>query len=444
MALSLSVVKNIAALEALGSAWAALLARSAVDEPMASPLWLLAWWRTFGPLSGRRLIALAFEEEGRLVGLVPLLLRTHSYGRAIPFRRIELLGTGEPEEDEICSEYLGVIAERGAEARVIEAFGRALTSGALGAWDELVFSSMDGSSPLPLLLSAELSRRGFQTETWTSSMSPFIPLPKAWPEYLAELSSSSRYLVKRALRDFEQWAGHRAELHVANDARELSLGRRTLETLHDERWRGHGVFASARFSAFHAAVMPELLSQGALELLWLTVGGTAVASVYNIVWRNKVYFYQSGRSLDLPKSIRVGIVLHAYAIQRAIQAGRCEYDFLGGLSQYKSKLALRTRPLVGLRAVRQQRGWREQLLKIAIKGTTQRPSLQPANSASGEDGGEARPHMGAAMCGAVGFGDSGGRATHNALIEAVPSDPQSSSFASRLVAFARRLQWRGI
>jgi hypothetical protein len=44
--------------------------------------------------------------------------------------------------------------------------------------------------------------------------------------------------------------------------------------------------------------------------------------------------------------------MHAYLIKAAIEDGMREYDFLAGASQYKMSLALATRPLVQLRAVR--------------------------------------------------------------------------------------------
>jgi CelD/BcsL family acetyltransferase involved in cellulose biosynthesis len=65
-----------------------------------------------------------------------------------------------------------------------------------------------------------------------------------------------------------------------------------------------------------------------------------------------VLFYQSGRSLDVPKGIRPGIVLHARMIKAAIAAGRSEYDFLPGTSQYKLQLATASRPTMALRATR--------------------------------------------------------------------------------------------
>jgi CelD/BcsL family acetyltransferase involved in cellulose biosynthesis len=136
---------------------------------------------------------------------------------------------------------------------------------------------------------------------------------------------------------------------------ELERGSAVLRALHGERWSAsgrRGAFASRRFRAFHDQVMRALLAAGALELSWLSVRGEPVAALYNFSWNGKVYFYQSGRKLDVPTSVRPGIVAHVFAIRRAIEAGRLEYDFLGGASQYKRKLATAARPLLSVRAVR--------------------------------------------------------------------------------------------
>jgi CelD/BcsL family acetyltransferase involved in cellulose biosynthesis len=112
------------------------------------------------------------------------------------------------------------------------------------------------------------------------------------------------------------------------------------------------VFASRLFSDFHTAVLPELLARDAVELAWLEVRGQPVAVAYNFVWDNRVLFYQGGRTVAVPKGVRPGIVLHAHLIKAAIEAGRSEYDFLPGESQYKRQLATASRPVVALRVVR--------------------------------------------------------------------------------------------
>jgi len=392
MPMESSVITDAAELFALRPEWDALLLRSATYEPMLSPLWLGTWWRVFGAEGGRRLATLAFREGGRLVGLAPLLVRGHRYPPAIPFRRVELLGTGEDEADEICSEYVGVIAERGAEEGVAAALVDALAGGAIGPWDEIVLASMDGSAPMPGILAEALRRAGVTAEAESVGSAPYIELPRSFAEYLRGISSSSRYLVTRSLRDFERWAGGEAELRVAATAAEIEQGRRALFALHAERWGGRGAFASPRFRAFHDAVMPALHEEGALELAWIEAHGAPVAAAYCVLWGGKLYFYQAGRSLASPRGVRPGIALHALLIRRAIDAGLREYDFLEGRSRYKRQLATAARSVVRLRAVRLTGGLRERARVVTSRARAEGRMLRRA---LGDDG-EGPPSVGPA------------------------------------------------
>jgi CelD/BcsL family acetyltransferase involved in cellulose biosynthesis len=354
-ALRCSVLSDPAQLDALRPAWLDLLERSSANEAMLTPLWLLPWWRVFGPLDGRRLRLGLFHHGERLVGLAPLLSRRHWYRPGIPFRRLEPLGSGERPADRVWSDYLNVIAERGAEDRVAAALAGALAAGAFGAWDELVLPAMDGEHPLVPLLVQALRRQGYAAESVPGQAAPYIPLPGSWEAYLKALSSSHRYFIKRSLRDFEEWAGGDVQLSAAATPEELDAARQVLVALHTERWQtagSTGVFGSPRFAAFHEAAQAELLAAGALDLLSLRARGQTVAAVYNLRWNGKISFYQAGRRTDLPDHVRPGVAIHAYAIRKAIEAGLREYDFLGGVSRYKMQFALATRPLVEVRAAR--------------------------------------------------------------------------------------------
>jgi CelD/BcsL family acetyltransferase involved in cellulose biosynthesis len=367
--LSLVVLTEPADLEATRTRWAELLERSATNQPSQSPLWLLPWWKTFGALDGRQLRACLFYDGARLVGLAPLLIRQHRYPPGIPLRRLELLASGEAEEDEICSDYLNPIAERGYEVAVARALARGLASGVLGAWEEVMLRPLDGDAPIAQALVTALADQGYGVEAQELPPSWYIPLPGRWEDYLASLGSSERYMVRRSLRDFDTWAAGQARVERVTSAAELSRGVGILLALHEQRWRADaqgGVFASQRFKAFHDAVLPELLARGALELIWMQVGERPVAVAYNIVWNNKVHFYQGGRAMDLPKGIRPGIVLHAHAIRGAIEAGRQEYDFLAGAAQYKRQMGLQARRNLEVRVAMPL--LREQLRRLALSG----------------------------------------------------------------------------
>lgn len=362
-----SLITDPAALTALRPAWEELLAASATNEPTQAPPWVLAWWDVFGGDDGRALRVLAFHDGPTLVGLAPLLARTVRHRKVLPFRRLELLCTGEPEADEICSDYLGVLARRDREREVAAALAKALLAGVAGPWDEVVLPSMSTATPLPSELTRQLQAGDVHTIVDEPTVCLAAQLPKTWELYLASLGSSHRYAVKRALRDFDTWAGKTWELRIADRPEQLAPARAVLESLHNERWADagrEGVFASPRFRAFHDRVLPELAARGAAEITWLEVAGDPIAATYNILWDGKVHFYQSGRKIELPKQIRPGLVIHGLAIRRSIELGRREYDFLGGDRQYKRQLANVGHPLTSVRAVR--RGARE-LGRVAIE-----------------------------------------------------------------------------
>jgi CelD/BcsL family acetyltransferase involved in cellulose biosynthesis len=354
-ALHYSVLSDPAQLEALRPTWLDLLERSAANEVMLTPMWLLPWWRVFGPLDGRQLRVGLFHQGECLVGLAPLLSRRHWYRPGIPFRRLEPLGSGERPADRAWSDYLSVIVQRGAEDRVAAAFAEALAAGAFGAWDELVLPAMGGDNPLVPLLVEALRQQGYAAEAVPGQPAPYIPLPGSWEAYLKAMSSSHRYFIKRSLRDFEEWAGGDVRLSAVTSPGELDEARQTLVALHTERWQAAGstgVFRSPLFRAFHEAAQAELLAAGALDLQSLRARGQVVAAVYNLRWNGKISFYQAGRRTDLPDNVRPGVAIHAYAIRNAIEAGLREYDFLAGVSRYKMQFALATRPLVEVRAAR--------------------------------------------------------------------------------------------
>ncbi len=357
------VLTSADAAAALVPEWEGLLSRSACDVPFLSPQWLLPWWRVFGHLGGRRPAVMPVEESGRLIGLALLSFRWHRYRPGLPFRRVELWGSGEDERDSICSDYLNVIAEKDREPTVASAFARALAR-CMDAWHEMVVPLMDTTHPMPALLVREFRALGLEAELTPTTEAPYIPLPTTWEAYLAGLDRKDRYLIKRSQRDFDDWAAGSSVVHEASSEAEIEKGAAVLRSLHGERWEGTGggTFRSPRFLEFHGHAMRAMLRAGGLRLTWLTVRGEPAAAMYSVARGGKVAFYQCGRRLDVPKGVRPGGVLLYHAIRRAIEAGEKEFDFLGGEAVYKRQLASAARPLAQLRVVRP--GWRESARRL--------------------------------------------------------------------------------
>ena len=171
---------------------------------MQSPVWLLNWWRHYG--QGRQLAVGQFLEDGRMVGLAPMLRRRVWYRPGIPFRRLEFLGADVDEGDGVGSDYLNVIAQRGQETKVAKAFVAAVTGGAFGPWDEVHLPAMAGDSPMTDLLAEAFCRAGYPASRKQTTAAPYIPLPATWDQYLQRLPKKCRHEAVRAERTFNDWA----------------------------------------------------------------------------------------------------------------------------------------------------------------------------------------------------------------------------------------------
>jgi len=352
--LSVSVLSDLTELERLRSEWEQLLERSGGRYPSLTPTWAIAWWRVFGPGGGRRLRALVVRDGREMVGLMLLVARRSLYRRVLPMQRLEILASGEDQVDEIYSEYLGPIAVSGREEEVVAALVRHLDDDR-ESWHEIVLTALDEQSLGVRALEPAFRARGLACESQVIAKCPFIALPKRWDDYLAALSTDNRYMVRRSLRDFERWAGKSWKVEVAKTHEDLVRGKAILQRLHEHRWKSGGIdgaFSSSLFSRFHDLVMPELLYRGALDLRWLVVNGEPIAASYCVAHDNRLYYVQGGRATDVPKGVRPGIVLHLYTLRAAIEAGRLEYDFLGGDARYKDQLATSVRSLIELRVMR--------------------------------------------------------------------------------------------
>lgn len=325
-------------------AWDDLCRRSA-NELSTHPLWMLLWWDIFGREDLRRLRVLAVFDGSQLVGLAPMLTRPALYRRIVPHRRLELLGTGEDDADEICSDYAGFVIAPGYETSVIERIVRHLVD--QPAWEQLTLYGIDRDATWAPAFERAVAAAGLPLSRRELSISPYVPLPPRFDDYVEQLPPSRRKFVRKCLRDFEKWAPRRA-FHVAGNPHELADGQRILQTLHGTRWAdagGHGVFVSSKFATFHRRLMHELLERNALQLGWLSADDRPLAIVYNFLWKGRAHSYQSGRAVDLPNSIRVGILSHLFAMQDAIARGMTEYDFLAGRQRYKLELSLASRTL---------------------------------------------------------------------------------------------------
>jgi len=352
MTIELVLCDSPDALAELEPAWRELQDAGGVSHPMYSWEWMSTWWETFGD-DGRILFAFVGRDDA-VRFIAPFVRRRALLNGLFPYRRLELLGTGEPEADEVFSEYVDLPVRPGCETEAVAEIAEAWPAVDTGLpWDDIVVHRVEPDSVALRTLKAVASSRGLQVTEAVGGGCPYVDLPPSFDEYQKVLSGKRRYQIRKSIRDLEE----RGELsfQLASTLEEARETLRILARLHQARWQQKGelgVFASSRFTEFHRKFMEKTFPLGWPELWTLRVGGEPVACLYNIRYRGRVCHYQSGFRIEPGSQVQPGYVASYLAIKAAIESGAEEYDFMLGEANYKTRMANATRKLVTVRACR--------------------------------------------------------------------------------------------
>jgi CelD/BcsL family acetyltransferase involved in cellulose biosynthesis len=339
-------------LEQLEKDWNLVLRESASDNLMLTWEWMANWWDVFG--QGRELHILLVRDGERVIGIAPLLMRVVRHCGVLLYRRLEFLASGEDEADEICSEYLDFIIKKGSEPEVLGAIFEYLLKHER-SWDEILLSDIPQESPNLPLLEKLCGAYGIRQCITRRQTAVYLSLPSDWESFFNGLRSNLRRKIRRDRRAVKLNGG---KLHVIDQLEELEEHFEFLIRLHQSRWTSRGkpgVFASEKFTRFHRSVAPKLLSKGWLKLFVLSLSAKPISALYNFTYNNRMHYYQGGFIREGNLISSPGVLIHSYAIEKAIEEGFSEYDFMKGeVGSYKTNWGGQTRYLVELRMAKTQ------------------------------------------------------------------------------------------
>lgn len=306
----------------LGATWRALEAETAPS--------FFQTWTWVGCLAEERYpdpVLIQARHNERLVGLA-LFNRRNGL--------LHLAESGDPERDRPFTEHNGPLAaDLAGAAAVLQA-----------AW------CIPGAKRLVLggVPPALLEAAGGVPIRLVTREAPFLDLDAlraAGGDYLATLSSNTRYQIRRSNRFY---AGN-ARLAMAQAGRpeDLDVLFEEIVALHDATWQRRsipGAFATSFLQRFHRELMGRALARGELDLLRVTGEAGTVGMLYNFRHRARVYAYQSGfaDTAGQPHA-KPGLTCHAFAIDHALARGDQVYDFLAGDQRYKASLTQLAVPL---------------------------------------------------------------------------------------------------
>lgn len=120
--------------------------------------------------------------------------------------------------------------------------------------------------------------------------------------------------------------GENDDLAEAIDAFLVLLQKSTIEK---EAWLN-----DERRAVFHETAQAAL-EAGTLQLMFLEVDGQRAAALFNFAYNDRIWVYNSGLDPDAFGYLSSGVVLTAQAIEKAIEIGCREFDFLRGNETYK-------------------------------------------------------------------------------------------------------------
>jgi CelD/BcsL family acetyltransferase involved in cellulose biosynthesis len=328
---SVALVEDAAGFDALEPEWNALVERS--DASVFQTFeWLRTWWRHFGePARRRRLHLVTIRGREGLRAIAPLFVERSGLG-PLALRRLLFVGHRD-------SDFLDVIAARGAEADAAERVARALA--ARPAFDVVELEETSDRSATGPRLHEAFARMGWDSRRTPDSPCPRTALHPTWDETLARLSLEGRREVRRRLRNLQK--EHRTELEVVPPGPEVGPGMREFIEMHQERWARDaywGAFADPGQAAFHCEVAERLSRRGWLFLAFLRIDGRRTTVNYGFSFRDSIAIYLTGaRAVDDALARHSpGRMVHALSMQHAIERRLPVYDFMRGTERYKYEL----------------------------------------------------------------------------------------------------------
>lgn len=194
-------------------------------------------------------------------------------------------------------------------------------------------------------LRQEAEKRGFSTTLRREDVSPRVALPRDWEMYVQALSKKDRHELRRKMRRLD--AAGSIQYYVAHDPATRDADVDDFVRLMRSSAENKAQFMTPDMERFFQALVWEFAPRGFARLYFLELNGRRVAATLVFDYGGEFLLYNSGYDLDFA-SESVGLLLKAFCLRDAIDAGRRAFDFLQGSEPYKYDLGGRDVPIYEL------------------------------------------------------------------------------------------------
>jgi len=178
-------------------------------------------------------------------------------------------------------------------------------------------------------------RNEFKIEIMDEDVSPFLVLPNSWEEYLSSLRKKHRHELRRKIRRLEE--NVKFTSGDIYDPGEIYNNLDEFIYLHKISSKEKENFMNENREKFFKELILNLSKENKIIYSYLQVENKTVSSSISFYLSDTRYLYNSGFD---PKYnyLSVGLLNHAFAIQRSIAKRFKIFDFMRGNERYKYEL----------------------------------------------------------------------------------------------------------
>jgi CelD/BcsL family acetyltransferase involved in cellulose biosynthesis len=311
-------INKLSDFAALKNSWDNLLQRS--DHTIFQTWeWLYTWWKHFQ--NNRRLLILLAEENGKLLGIAPLMISLHSMHH-LRRLKIEFIGTGPVN-------YADFIIEN--------------NSMSLGPFLEYINNLQEKWESIDLggITINQFSLKRLQEVSENVRpryCSLYTKLPSSMDAYLKDIKYKKRKEFRRYFRRLEK-TDVSIELVDCAKRNLVEGAMNELFALSTKRWNAKGLpgaFDDLSLRSFYMEIACVFLERGWLGLHCLKLSGKTVAVLFGFKYGNKYIAYKTGMD-PAYRRLSIGNVLFMKVMEECIKEGLNEFDFMWGQDSYKKQ-----------------------------------------------------------------------------------------------------------
>lgn len=325
---SIDISKNFD-LSELESTWKNLEAKNKGLSFFQSWQWIETWLHVYKPEA--LLVSAKYKGETVALGLFGRSQETRHH--LIKSNQIRLFQTGDPQEDQIWVEFNDFLCHPDHLEDASKACLNALLDHKM-RFDEIVISMILKSRAEPLLKNFKHTSISLSTPAFKTDLQQLSANKK---HYLDSLSRNTRYQINRSIRRYENLYGT-INMTFARTIDQALQYWDEAGKLHTEKWHDSG-FQNPKFVSFHKELMIKNFDTGLIDVVKITAGNHLIAIIYNIIYKQNVYFYLQGLQPEADGKLKPGLTAHSMLMEHYLQNGMNSYDFMGGYSQYKKQLS---------------------------------------------------------------------------------------------------------